>query len=123
MADWHVALADAVLGECAAVEASAQKLETMLEAGRFPCGEAFPSLLRGLAAFERHDYDCAIDAIERMLPERKRIGGSRAQGDLVEFTLMKAYLKSGRLQDARRLLNERRPGPTPVVVNGVEAVQ
>ena len=41
-----------------------------------------------------------------------RIGGSRAQRDLVENTLLAAYLKAGRPDDARRLVaahGDRRP--------------
>ena len=33
-----------------------------------------------------------------------RIGGSRAQRDLIENTLLAAYLKDGRAADARRLV-------------------
>jgi hypothetical protein len=53
-----------------------------------------------------------------MLPERERIGGSRAQGDLVEATLLQAYLASGRDADALRLAAARRSGPArlPVTV-------
>ena len=41
-----------------------------------------------------------------------RIGGSRAQRDLIENTLLAAYLKAGRDIDARKLVAahaERRP--------------
>ena len=54
--------------------------------------------------------------------ENERIGGSRAQHDLIEFTLLKAYLNAGRLEEARRLLGARRPGASGVPVAGVAAV-
>ena len=54
--------------------------------------------------------------------ENERIGGSRAQHDLIEFTLLKAYLNAGRLEEARHLLSARRPGASGVPVKGVEAV-
>lgn len=57
-----------------------------------------------------------------MLAERERICGSRAQTDLVEFTLIKAYLGVGRLDDVRRLLKERRPGAAGIPVAGLELV-
>jgi hypothetical protein len=123
MADWHVALAEAAVGDGAALEARAGQMDAMLHDGRFPCGPAVPALLRGFAAFERQDYSAAIDAIEPMLAERERIGGSRAQVDLVEFTLMRAYLNIVRPDDAHRLLNNRRPGPTWVPVAGIELAQ
>ena len=39
----------------------------------------------------------------------ERIGGSRAQRDLLEFALLGALLRSGRTEEAHRLLILRRP--------------
>jgi hypothetical protein len=55
-----------------------------------------------------------------MLPDRERMGGSRAQVDLVEATLLRAYLSAGRLEEARHLLANRRPGPAGLPVAGLE---
>ncbi|HKM70612.1 MAG TPA: hypothetical protein VJX94_11240, partial [Stellaceae bacterium] len=57
-------------------------------------------------------------ALEPIAGELERIGGSRAQLDLVEFTLLKAYLGADRLDDARRMLSERRPGLSGIPVAG-----
>jgi hypothetical protein len=48
------------------------------------------------------------------------MGGSRAQVDLVEATLLRAYLDCGRKAEARRLLADRRPGPARLPVAGLE---
>jgi hypothetical protein len=56
-----------------------------------------------------------------MLPERERMGGSRAQVDLVEATLLQAYLNAGREAEARRLLADRRPGPASLPVTRHES--
>ena len=57
------------------------------------------------------------------MPERERICGSRAQVDLVEATLLKAYLGAGRLDDAGGVsYEERRPGPAELLVAGLEVV-
>jgi hypothetical protein len=77
---------------------------------------------RGFAAFERGDFVAAITALAPLAGENERIGGSRAQHDLIEFTLLKAYLNADRLEEARRLLSARRPGASGVPVAGVEAV-
>jgi len=119
MADWHVALVLAAAGDGEALEARTREVENLVRDGRYPSGLAVPTLARGLAAFQRNDFVGAIEAIEPMLSERERIGGSRAQVDLVEFTLMKAYLDAGRPADARRLLGQRRPGPTRIPVAGL----
>ena len=73
------------------------------------------------AAFQRRDFTAAIAAIEPVFSERERICGSRAQIDLVEFTLLKSYLAAGRLEDVRRMLQARRPGPRGIPVPGLKA--
>jgi hypothetical protein len=50
------------------------------------------------------------------------LAGSRAHHDLIEFTLLKAYIEASRLEDARRLLGARRPGTSGIPVMGVAAV-
>jgi hypothetical protein len=62
-----------------------------------------PALARAFAAFQRRDFG-AIDAIGPVFCERERISGRGAEIDLVEFTLLKAYLATGRLDNAHRLL-------------------
>ncbi len=78
--------------------------------------------MRGFAAFERAEFAQAIAVLVPLAGENERIGGSRAQHDLIEFTLLKACLNAGRLEEARRLLNMRRPGARGVPVQGAEAV-
>ncbi len=119
-ADWHVALTDAVAGDADAAEARAQELLDLASAGRYPAGAGMAAVARGMAAFERKDYATAIAALQPVLPERERFSGSRAQLDLLEFTLLKAYLESGRPEDARRLVAARRPGPRGIPVAGAE---
>ena len=81
-----------------------------------------PALARGFAAFEHEDFCSAIEALAPLAGENERIGGSRAQHDLIEFTLLKAYINANRLEDARRLLSLRRPGASGVPVMGVATV-
>jgi hypothetical protein len=73
-------------------------------------------------AFERGDFPAAIEALGPLAGENERIGGSRAQHDLIEFTLLKAYLNAGRVAEARHLLGARRPGASGVPVAGVAAL-
>jgi hypothetical protein len=46
----------------------------------------------------------------------------RAQHDLIEFTLLKAYIEASRLEDAQRLLDARRPAASGIPVMGFAAV-
>jgi tetratricopeptide (TPR) repeat protein len=122
LADLHVILAQAVMGDNAALDARTREMEALAREGRYPSGSYLPSLSRGFAAFERGDFSMAIEALAPLAGESERIGGSRAQHDLIEFTLLKAYLSADRLDEARRLLSERRPGASGVPVAGVAAL-
>jgi tetratricopeptide (TPR) repeat protein len=122
MADWHMALTDAVTGDTATLETRAQQIDDLAQAGRYGPGDTVPSLSRGFAAFLRQDYDAAVAAIEPVVTQIERIGGSRAQRDLVEFTLLKACANAGRPGDTRRLIAARRPGPPASPVAGLPAL-
>ena len=122
LADLHVILALAVKGDEAALAARISRMEALAREERYPSGSYLPSLARGLLAFERRDFSAAIDALAPLAGQNERIGGSRAQHDLIEFTLLKAYLDAGRLEDAQRRLGARRPGASGVPVSGLAAV-
>jgi tetratricopeptide (TPR) repeat protein len=123
LADLHVAMAQAVAGDDAALAARVRQIEEFAGAGRYPSGPFVPMLARAFAAFERGDFRTAIDALEPVVAASERLGGSRAQLDLIEFTLLKAYLNADRMGDARRLLGERRPGPSGIPVAGLDLVR
>ncbi len=122
LADLHIILTQAVMGDDAALDARTRQMEELAREGRYPSGSYLPALSRGFVAFERRDFPAAIEALAPLALEDERIGGSRAQHDLIEFTLLKAYLNAGRLEAARHLLGARRPGASGVDVAGVAAV-
>src|SRR5439155_24206356 len=108
--DMHIALAQAVAGNDAALEARARQIDELARQGRYPSGLCVPAVSHAFAAFERRDFSAAIDALQPNAGELERIGGSRAQLDLVEFKLLRAYLDAGRPDDARRMLSLRHRG-------------
>jgi len=120
--DLHVILAQAVMGDEAAPDTRARQIEAVAQEGRYPSGSYLPALARGFAAYERGDFSRAIETLTPLVGENERIGGSRAQHDLIEFTLLRAYLSANRLSEARHLLGVRRPGASGVPVLGVAAV-
>jgi tetratricopeptide (TPR) repeat protein len=122
LADLHVILAQAIVGDDIGLEARSRQMEALAREGRYPSGPYLPTLALGLAAFERSDFAEAIAALTPLAGQSERIGGSRAQHDLIEFTLLKACLSAGRLEEARQVLSARRPGVCGVPVKGVEAV-
>ncbi|MBV9965041.1 MAG: tetratricopeptide repeat protein, partial [Alphaproteobacteria bacterium] len=123
LADLHVILAHAVMGDDVALDTRNRQIEELATAGRYPSGSYLPALARGFAAFDRGDFAAAIEALTPLAGENERIGGSRAQHDLIEFTLLKAYLDSWRLGEAKRLLSARRPGASGIPVAGIGAIQ
>jgi hypothetical protein len=119
--DMHIALAQAVAGDAAALEALAGQVEELARSGLYPSGSMVPVVARAFAAFERQDFPAAIDALEPIAGELERIGGSRAQLDLVEFTLLSAYVGADRLNDAGRMLSGRGRGASRLPVAGLAA--
>jgi len=83
--------------------------------------EGLRHLVAGFAAYAKQQWDEAIRLFEEALPETVRIGGSRAQRDLVEHTLLAAYLTAGRPEDARRLVAKRTDRRATVPIAGFPA--
>ncbi len=123
LADLHVGLIHAVMRDEASLDTRARQIETLAQEGRYPSGSYLPALAVGFAAFERGDFDQAIAALAPLAGQNERVGGSRAQHDLIDFTLLRAFLGANRLDEARQLLGARRPGASGVPVLGVAAAR
>ena len=122
LADLHVILAQAVMRDESRLDARARQIEALAQDGRYLSGSYLPALADGFAAFERGDFSATIEALAPLAGQNERIGGSRAQHDLIDFTLLRAYLGANRLDEARNLLGTRRPGASGVPVLGAAAV-
>lgn len=105
--DVHTAVACAGAGDEANLERLIAEMGERIGAGKYAAGSVVPEIARGFGAFARGDWNAAIGGLERALPETVRIGGSRAQRDLVEHTLLAAYLKANRPEAARALIARR----------------
>jgi tetratricopeptide (TPR) repeat protein len=121
--DMHVVLAHAVTGSDAALRARASQIDELAREGRYPSGPLVPAVARAFAAFEQRDFCDAIDALAPIADELERLGGSRAQLDLVEFTLLQAYIGAERLDDARRMLSARGRGSSAPPITGLAAAR
>lgn len=106
-ADVHRAVACAATGDCAGLNKLVSELRGSVASGKQPAGQVVATLAEAFGAFAKSDWDCAIALFEQALPETVRIGGSRAQRDLVEHTMVAAYLKAGRAADARQMIARR----------------
>jgi len=110
--DVHRAVACAATGDAAGLERLIGEMREGLAAGKQPAGQVVATLAEAFGAFARSDWNGAISLFEQALPETVRIGGSRAQRDLVAHTMVAAYLRAGRADDARQMIVrriERRP--------------
>ena len=65
-------------------------------------------LMRGLLAYARGDASSAADLLASVRPQLQRLGGSHAQRDLIDQSLLAAAARGGRLSLGRAVLNERR---------------
>jgi tetratricopeptide (TPR) repeat protein len=64
-------------------------------------------LVQGIWAFAQGAYDEAIEWIEPIADQIVRIGGSNAQREVFEDTLLEAYLRAGRYALAEAILRQR----------------
>lgn len=76
-------------------------------AGRLPAGAGVAELAEGLGAFAAGDYEGAVLRIEPVAGEVTRLGGSHAQRDIFEETLIQAYLRTNRGAKAAEILRRR----------------
>ena len=64
-------------------------------------------LARGLLGFARCEFDIAADLLYAARGQSRRLGGSHAQRDLIDQTLIAACARGSRKTLGRALLNER----------------
>jgi len=113
-ADAHCALSYAASGDAAALDQWIAELRLADAEGRLLSGSALPGVAEGFGAFARGDHEETIRLMAPAVDQFVRIGGSRAQRDLFENTLLAAYWRTGRTAAAAGLL-ERRLDRCPTV--------
>ena len=104
-ADVHATLSAASTG--AATEPRIDALDGLQAAGRLPAGAVVPALCRGLAALGAGRPAEAAALLEPALAETARIGGSHAQRDVIEDSLIIAQLRAGDRAKAMAALRRR----------------
>ena len=65
LADLHVILAQAVMGDDAALDARARQMQELAREGRYPSGSYLPALARGFASFEREIFSARSRRLRR----------------------------------------------------------
>lgn len=105
--DVHCALAYAAAGETEALGQLAEQLQARLAQGKLAPGPVVPAIVMALTAFAQDDYAAAVQHLEPVADQVVRVGGSNAQREVVEDTLLQAYLRSGHQAQAMTLLQTR----------------
>ena len=117
--DMHIALAQAVAGDDAALEARARQMEELARDGPLsirPLRSGGGARLRRVRTGE---ISPPRSTRWNRLPANSNASAAAARSSTWwTFTLLKAYLGADRLDDARRMLRVRRPGNAGVPVSG-----
>ena len=101
-ADVHSALAFAMAGD-------GEALARIAESPKGAAADVIAPIARGFSAYARGDWDMAANQIRPVLATHERVGGSRAQRDLLEYAVVAAMLRAGKGEAARHLIATRRP--------------
>lgn len=101
-ADMHAALAHAMAGQ-------GEALNGMIASAKGFAADLIAPLVEGWRAMAAQNWQAALEALTPVMACHERLGGSRAQRDLIEFAYLNALLKLGRRDEAHRLMHMRRP--------------
>lgn len=100
--DVHAALAHAMAGR-------REALERIISAPAGPAGDLVQAYARAFRAVAAENWAEAADLLTRSMIDLERMGGSRAQRDMIEQTLLTALVKQGKEREARDIAALRRP--------------
>ena len=100
--DVHAALAHAMAGR-------GEALEQIINAPAGPAGDLVQTYARAFRAVAAENWAEAASLLTRSMIDLERMGGSRAQRDMIEQTLLTALVKQGKTQEARDIAALRRP--------------
>lgn len=105
-ADLHSALAHAMAGD-------GEALARVTEGATGPAGDLVRACSEAFGALAAGRWTAVVALLTPVMAQHERLGGSRAQRDLLEFALAAALMRSGHAEEARRMLAMRRPLSTP----------
>lgn len=105
--DVHMAILEAASGDFEAVRRRVETLTRLVEAGALGAGLVVPAICQAVVAFAEGDYRTCARMLEPVAADVVRIGGSGAQREVVEDTLLVALMRSGQAARALALLDRR----------------
>ncbi len=105
--DVHRAMALAALGDQVGIGNMLDGLNEAAERGHPTAGDVVAPVVEALAAFGQGDYESAAKGLADIRELLVSLGGSNAQRDVFEETLVEAHLRAGHTEAALDLLRER----------------
>ncbi|MCH7714390.1 MAG: tetratricopeptide repeat protein [Chloroflexi bacterium] len=105
--DAHAALAFAGAGDHEAMAKMTERLRKSAEDGDSFTKEVVLPLAEGIEAFGQGRYAESVEFFEPVFPQLVRIGGSHAQREVFEDTMLEAYIRAGRFEKAEQMLRAR----------------
>ena len=105
--DAHACLAFAAASDHDALSAVAAGWGKMADEGNALAAEVMVPMIQGIEAFGQGDYQRAVSRLEPVIPQLVRIGGSHAQREVFEDTLLESYLRAERFEEAESMLRSR----------------
>jgi hypothetical protein len=127
--DWHAVMAFGLAGDHPRADrVISANSDLTRPANRQAAERAGLRLLKGFAAFAAGEPEAAVDLLAGIRPEAHAVGGSHAQRDVIDLTLIGAAARSGQAALTRALVSERmarKPSAAPsaralVLANGGE---
>ena len=100
--DMHAALAHAMAGR-------KEELADYVDAAKGFASDVVQDCAKAFEAITRQDWASATTALSAALVDGARLGGSRAQRDLLEYSLVNVLLRQGKGEEAERIIGLRRP--------------
>ena len=105
--DAHAALAFAASGDEDRLSSVKTRLRDLAGQGDALAKEVTLPLVKGISAFAGDRYDDAARHLEPVFPQLARIGGSHAQREVFEDTLLESYIRAEQYDKAEDMLRVR----------------
>lgn len=105
--DAHASLAFAAASDHDGLSRIADGWGKLADQGNALASEVMVPMIQGIEAFGQGDYQKAVSCLEAVIPQLVRIGGSHAQREVFEDTLLESYLRAERFVEAEAMLQSR----------------
>ncbi len=105
--DAHAALAFAGSGDYEAMGQMTNRLQDAAEKGDSFAEEVILPLIQSIEAFAEENYTESVRLMEPVFSQLVRIGGSHAQREVFEDTMLEAYIRAEQFEKAEAMLYKR----------------